>query len=164
MALKSITLGPGDCVTLPKDATISSIIINGSITPTSSCDNLPTPTTYACGVFYFFVDETGTDDSAMEEEHVLYNKITIGTTSYIINELTDGATIGQLNAHVIDTGLFQFTAIQENTSPTERERVAVYFQVPSELFSQTVLQLSDRGTLYNLPPYSATCGEYATPE
>jgi len=171
MAIKTITLLPGECVNLPQGTVISSVILNGSITTSSNC-TLPTPTTYACGVFYFFLDSTGgEDDRAMEEEIVQYGKITIGNNTYILNEyvITSGAdpgtlnTIATLNMHVTNTALFEFKAIVRTTLGG-RQRIGVYFQVPSEFFSTTVLQISDRGTLYNLPAYEATCDEYPDPE
>lgn len=164
MALKTITLLPGECFILPKDATVSSIVTTGSITVTTECGiTLPTPVSYKCGVFYLFIDATGDDDTAMEEEYVYYNKITIGNNSYILNELVDGVPVGTLNLHVTDSALFQFMDIQYNTLGN-RKRIAVYFQTPEDLFEDVVLQISDRGTLYNLPPYEATCEEYPTPE
>lgn len=163
MALKSITLGPGDCVTLPKNVVISSIVINGSITATSNC-TLPTPTAYACGVFYFFIDDTGDDDTAMEEEYVYYNKVTVGNSSFIINEVADNLTEAAFNLHISDLALFEVKSIQYNTETNNRKRIAVYFQTPADLFDSAVLQLSDRGTLYNLPAYAATCEEYPQPE
>lgn len=163
-SFKTITLGPGDCFVLPKDAVVESIIQNGAITVTSNCGNLPTPTSYKCGVFYLFIDNTGEDDTAMEEEYVTYTQIKIGGTIYLLNELVSGTSEADLNTHVTDQALFQFKAVQINVSTGDRRRYGVYFQVPEDLFEDTVLQISDRGTLYNLPPNEATCGEYPIPE
>lgn len=163
-SIKSITLAPGECFVLPKDAVVTSIVTSGAITVTSDCSGiLPTPTTYKCGVFYFFIDETDNDDTAMEEEIVTYSQVKVGGNTYLINELAEPATVGVLNLHVTDPALFQFMSIQKNVL-SDRQRIAVYFQTPSDLFDGVVLQISDRGTVYNLPPYEATCEEYPIPE
>lgn len=170
LSTKSITLGPGDCVILPRDAVITSVIINGAITASSSCNNLPTPTTYVCGVFYLFASVSSDDAGPLDEENTYYNSVTIGGTTYDIGEkvlqgdnpgtLTD---ISVLNSYITDSGIFQFTGLAL-AALTDRQRIAVYFQVPADLFDETYLQISDRGTLYNLPPYEAACDEYPSPE
>lgn len=162
-SFKSITLAPGECFVLPKDAVVTSIVTSGAIVVTSDCGAaLPTPTSYKCGVFYFFIDETENDDTAMEEEIVTYSKITVGGNTYIINELAEPATEATLNLHITDLALIEIKAIVKNVL-SDRQRIGVYFQVPEDLFDSTVLQISDRGTLYNLPPNEATCGEYPEP-
>lgn len=170
LSTKSVTLGPGDCVILPRGATILSVIANGAITATSSCDNLPTPTSYKCGVFYLFASVSSDDAGPLDEENTYYNAATIGGTTYTIGEkVLQGdnpgtpTDISVLNTYITDTGLFQFMGIGL-TALTDRQKIAIYFQVPEDLFEDTVLQISDRGTLYNLPPYEATCEEYPAPE
>lgn len=160
---KSITLTPGQCFILPVGAVVQSVVTEGAIDVTSTCGDLPAPTSYKCGVFYFFLDETADDDTAMEEEYVTYTQIKIGGTIYILNELANSASEIDLNLHVTDTALFQFKAVQRNVLD-DRQRLGVYFKVPEDLFDVTVLQLSDRGTLYNLPANEATCDEYPIPE
>jgi len=161
---KSITLLPGECFILPKDATITSIVTSGAISVTGSNCTLPTPTSYKCGVFYFFTDDTSEDDdSAMEEEYVNYEKIVIGGTTFIIGIAAYGTSEAMLNAYVTDQALFSFKAVQLNVAPDDRRLYAVYFQVPEDLFDSTYLQISDRDTPYNLPPFEATCDEYPIP-
>lgn len=165
MAIKSIVLGPGECVTLPADAVVTSIIVNGAITVESTCGDLPEPSSYKCGVFRFFLDDTSEDDdTAMEEEHVTYSQIVVGENTYIINETAAPATEADINVHVTDLALFEVMSIVKNTDPDDRQLVAVYFQTPEELFDTIVLQLSDRGTLYNLPAYEFDCESYPEPE
>jgi hypothetical protein len=161
-SIKSITLAPGDCFVLPKDAVVTSIVTSGAISVSSDCATLPAPTTYKCGVFYFFIDETGTDDSAMEEEYVTYTKLTVGGTSFTMNLLANSTSETDMNLSITDQALIKIMAIQRNVL-TDRQRFGVYFQTPSDLFSTVVLQISDRGTVYNLPPYEATCEEYPIP-
>lgn len=162
-SFKTITLGPGDCFVLPKDAVVESIVTSGAIDVTSNCGNLPTPTSYKCGVFYFFLDETANSETAMEEEEVRYWKLFVGGTTFNIDILANPASEADLNLYVTDQALFKFMAVQR-TVLSDRVRFGVYFQVPEDLFDATTLQLSDRLTLYNLPPNEATCGEYPLPE
>lgn len=161
---KSITLGPGECVVLPKGAEITSIITNGSITATSTCGDLPTPSAYKCGLFAFFLDAEGGALGAMEEDQVLVVSVKVGNTTYIINEYP--ATIvmeSEYNVHITDQALFKFMAIR--TAPLEdRELYYLYFQAPEDLWSTIELKITDRGTAYYLKPNDATCGEYPDPE
>ena len=172
--LKSISLAPGECFVLPKDAVVQSIITDGAITVTSNCGTLPTPTSYKCGVFYFFTDITaGDDDAAMEEEHVQYTSVRIGNgTTFMINENVMLSTVLEpgvitpvttLNLHITDTALFEFTEIAR-TALGDRQRVAVYFKVPEQFFDETTLKLSDRGTYYLLEANEAECDSYPEPE
>lgn len=159
---KSITLTPGQCFVLPKDAIVQSIVTSGAIIVTSDSCSLPTPSSYKCGVFYLFIDETVNDDTAMEEEIVTYSKLRVGGNTYIINELVEPTTDAQFNLHITDLALIEIKAIVKNVL-SDRQRIGVYFQVPEGLFNDTELEISDRGTLYYLKPNEATCGEYPTP-
>lgn len=173
-SLKSITLLPGECFVLPKDAVVESIITDGAIDVTSNCGDLPTPTSYKCGVFYFFMQKTAPDDDqAMEEEHVEYTSVKVGGTTFMINEKVmlitaiepgTATPVATLNLHITDPALFQITEIVRNTDPADRQRVAVYFKVPENFFDSTTMKISDRGTYYILEPNEATCDEYPEPE
>lgn len=159
---KSITLLPGQCFVLPEGVEITSIVTSGAISVTSDCP-LPTPTNYKCGVFYFFLDETANSETAMEEEEVRYWKLVVGGTTFNIDELAEPTTAATFNTHITDLGLIEIKVINK-TVLSDRQRYGVYFQVPADLFDATYLQISDRGTLYNLPPNDATCNEYPAPE
>ncbi len=169
MALKSIVLGPGECVTFPKDAVIKSVLVNGSISATSTCGTLPTPTAYKCGVFYVFVAVTSGDLGPLDEENTFYISLKTGTNTYTINEkIVQGdnpgtlTAIGTLNLHITDIALFEFKAVTR-TVLGDRQRVGIYFKVPEDLWDSTVLKVSDRGTFYNLDPNETECDVYPDP-
>lgn len=164
-SVKSITLAPGECFVLPKDAVVQSIVTSGAINVTSNCGTLPAPTSYKCGVFYYFLDDTTEDDdTAMEEEHVTFTKLVVGGTTYTLAGLAKDASPANINMYIIDQALFQVMEVAKNLTPDDRQLIAVYFQTPEDLFDLVYLQISDRGTLYNLPPNEATCEEYPIPE
>ena len=76
MALRTIILAPGECATIPSTATVESIVIDGSISVSSECDNLPDPTTYQCWMFNW--EES--DDGALQDAY--FESLTIGSNVY----------------------------------------------------------------------------------
>jgi hypothetical protein len=54
------TLKNGECITLPKGATIQTIIADGTITPSGTC-NIPPTTQYGCYRFIFAVNDDADD-------------------------------------------------------------------------------------------------------
>ena len=120
MALRTITLAPGECATLPSTATVQSVILDGAITATSDCSTLPAPTAYKCGYFYLQVDVDASDLHSMDEEHTYYTSVTVNNTTFEIGELVihSGSNPGSLtlattlNTHISNQALFKFTDVQ----------------------------------------------------
>lgn len=169
-SLKSIVLRAGECVILPKDAVITSVIINGSITPSSDC-TLPTPTTYKCGYFFLIMDADANDGHSMDEQ-TKYASLTVGASTYTINE---PVTVGDpnspsptnadtLNSHIIDTPIFEFMTVT-STEVTSRIHLHVYFQVPEDLYDSVELKIDNRGvgSFQYYKPIEAECEEYENP-
>jgi len=168
-SIKSIVLGPGECVTLPEDAVITSIVVNGSITPSSTCDNLPEPEAYQCGFFSILVDNDDNPGSSMNEETTYYTSVTVGGNTYVINELVvqgenpgTATAIGTLNLHITDLPLFEFTAVTQ-TDLAKRSAVWLFFKTPESLFSEVELAVTNHGNLQYHRPNDAECDVYPEP-
>lgn len=88
MALKTIVLSPGDCSVLPADVTVVAVTTSGTITVTSSCGELPTPTAFKCWRFKWGEDDwTGEGDA-------YFTSVKIGGTTYTVN----GAPVSEANS------------------------------------------------------------------
>ncbi len=77
-ALRTYLLNAGDCIILPDDAEIESIIIDGSVSVTSECGALPTPSQYVC---YRFAWE---DDNSGSMQDAILHSLIVGANTYII--------------------------------------------------------------------------------
>lgn len=76
MALRTVILEPGECMTLPSTATVVSITIDGDAAVSSECASLPDPTDYVC---YMFSWE---DDTAGSMQDAKITELIIGTNTY----------------------------------------------------------------------------------
>lgn len=168
---KTAVLQPGECIILPQGAVVTSVILDGAISISSStCLNLPVPSAYKCGYFAIMMDASG-NDGAMNETDTYYTSVTIGGNTYMISERVILGTdpgipnpITALNLHITDLALFEFTAVTHNTSASDRSLVWVYFKAPESLFNSIELKIVDRvSTFYYLKPNEAECDVYDTP-
>lgn len=174
---KVIVIQPGECAVLPTDAVIKSIVIDGSISISnaSTCLSLPTPSTYKCGFFFLYVDQSVSGSRPLNEQDTMILSAEVGGKTININRLVVGSgdnpgsfsTTDDYNALILpaDQAIFKFTLVnwQSNLTPEtdDRSRVWFYFRVPSDLFNSTTLRVAskDNLTLY-LKPYEATCESY----
>ena len=78
MALRSITLSNGECATLPSSAVVKTVILDGAISITSDCSNIPSPSNYLC---YKFTYEQDTSGSMLDAYFV---SLTVGTNVYTV--------------------------------------------------------------------------------
>lgn len=76
-ATKTVTIKPGEKIILPDSAEIISLVVNGSIAVTSTCDNLPDPSSYQC---WRFLWEDVSDDGAYDDAY--FTSIEIAGTKY----------------------------------------------------------------------------------
>lgn len=167
---KSVTIGPGECQVLPSGSVIKSIIVNGVATPTSSCGDLPTASSYKCGVFYFNIDDDANDNHPMDEESTYVHSLKVGSTTYTIDQLAASVTNTTLNTFIADTGLFSFTYINrfviDDSGDNKRKAVYIYFKTPAEFYDTVMLGVTSHTdktrptTQYYLPHDEVTCGEY----
>lgn len=169
MALKSISLAPGECIVLPAGAVIDSVIATGDAAATSTCGVLPAPSSYKCGVFYLNVDDDANDNHPNDEETTMLSWIKVGSTTYTLNELASSVSLGTLNLHITDLAIFQFTYISryviDDPGDNKRKAVYLYFQVPESLFDSLQLKITsnegmDTPPVYYLLPSERVCGEY----
>jgi hypothetical protein len=91
MAIQTVVLTPGQCVVLPSSAEVIAVTPNGSITASSECDILPTPTNYKCWRF-LWSDGTEGDPGY---DNAYFTGIKIGDTIY--NVL--GAPASEVNTY-----------------------------------------------------------------
>jgi len=169
MASKSVTLHPGETVILPAGTNITSIISDGSISVTSTCGNLPTPSSYVCGYFDIIVDNDNNSGSPMDESNTSLKGLKIGDTTFVMDHLvvtgTNPGTVtpaDTLNLYITDQALFKFMGVSQ-TNYTKRSRVFLYFRAPEDLFSSIELEVIGQGSTMFYKPISTTCGTYPAP-
>lgn len=76
MGQQVLVLHAGESAVIPANSTILSLIVSGGAEVSSTCDNLPEPTSYKCWVFQW----EDIDDDAYND--AFFTKIQIGTTDY----------------------------------------------------------------------------------
>lgn len=159
---RSITLGPGDSIILPQGVDITSLITDGSISISSTCNNLPQPTAYACGSFTIVIDVDNNDSHPMDEQNTYYQTLKVGNTSYDLSGILviavgeDPGTFtvaSVLNTRITDQALFTFTDISRTDLFDKRQYITLSFKAPLDLFPDLDLSLYDRGIM---PHYKAT--------
>jgi hypothetical protein len=173
MAKKAVTIKPGETLILPLGVTIDSIITDGSIAVSSSCDNLPEPSNYKCGYFYIVIDDDDNDGHSMDETKSQYAELTVAGTTYnmggvrVVESDNPGTpnTATTLNTFVPDQTIFSFTNVTMDTSPEKRSYVFVYFKVVETLWDEVELLLWNWETHTYYKPFAQTeCGMYPYPE
>ena len=168
---QSIVVTPGQTVVIPAGATITSLVLDGPISVTSTCDNLPAPSAYKCGVFYMNIDDDLNDNHPNDEDSTKYASIKFGDTTVALDGLLLTQTFTGLNTFLAgQTPIFQFTFINrysiDDPGDNKRKAVFVYFKVVESLYDS--LELTITGNLgMTLPttqvyrPYAeTTCGEF----
>lgn len=174
MALQSVVLKPGECVVLPAGATISSLILDGSISVTSSCNDLPDPSGYVCGLFYVIVDEDENEGHSMDEKHTYIDYVQVGNTQYPmgIKFITSGdnpgttVTTSELNAFIPsnEQPIFKFTNVTRDGGPDKRQPLFLYFRVPETLLDSVVMKVSNYNSVQYYKNFATVdCGSYPYP-
>lgn len=172
MALKSIVLNPGECIVLPAGAEITSVLVNGAASITSTCGELPPIENYKCGYFFLYMDATTGNTHSMDSDS-LYSSIKVGDTTSILNELithtdTDNpipCSSAQLNLHLTDLAIFQFMSVNW-LEADDRIAIKLYFQAPESLWDTIELKIDNRGVgnyMYLRPQEETECGVFTNP-
>lgn len=76
MALRTIVINPGECAILPDTSNIVSVIEDGGGVLTSTCNDLPAPTTYACWKFDWEKSSAGALQDAV------FTSLQVGDNTY----------------------------------------------------------------------------------
>ena len=143
---QSITLTPGQTFVLPAGAVVTGLFIDGAISVTSSCDNLPDPGAFVCGHFYMNIDDDDNPNHPNDEETTVFTSIKIGDTTYELDGLLLNQTVANLNALLNVGAVFTFTSITRYQIPEDpgvdkRVAVKLYFKVPETLVDTLELQI-----------------------
>lgn len=172
---QTLVITPGQTAVIPAGATITSLILDGSISVTSSCDNLPEPSNYACGVFYIIIDEDENEGHSMDEKHTVIDSLTVGNKQFAFGTkiIVDGdnpgtlITTAQLNAFIpsSDQPLFKFTNVTRDSGPDKRQPIYLYFKVPEDLIDTVEMKVSNFNSIQYYKNWdTVTCGTYPYPE
>jgi len=143
---QSITLTPGQTFVLPAGAVVTGLFVDGAITVTSSCDNLPPPGEFVCGHFYMNIDDDANDNHPNDEESTEFTSIKIGDTTYALNGLLLDQTVTNLNALINSGALFTFTSftryVIDDSGDNKRRAIFLYFKVPETLVDTLELTIT----------------------
>lgn len=157
MPTRTVTIRPGERIILPTDAQITSVVTEGDITVVSTCNNLPDPSSYACGTFVLTIDKDTNDSHPMDEQNTYFDTLFIGDTVIPIGVLVIASgedpgtlqSITTLNSFIDDSALFQFTSIVRTDTFDKRQYITVTFEAPEDLFDNIEMKVVDRGiTVY----------------
>ena len=163
--LRIVTVKAGQTYVLPKGATVESMTSDGGATVTSECP-LPPMGQYVCGYFYFLVDKDSHNSHSMNEQDTKMVHLKVGDKIYPIDLLIvtgeDSSSRPQkkadLNAKISDKGIFSFTAVTHDQSPTKRQGVWLYFKVPEALRDTVEMEVDNRGSIQYYRPVDVECG------
>lgn len=136
---QTATIVPGQTIVLPAGAVITGLVLDGAISVTSSCDNLPDPSAFVCGHFYMNIDDDNSDNHPNDEDSTIYKNIKIGDTTYTLGGLLLSTAAATLNTTYLSSigSLFEFTTIQiygiDDPGDNKRTAVKAFFKVPEVL-------------------------------
>lgn len=131
MAKKTIIIHPGEQVVLPIGTTIDSLIINGSISVTSTCDDLPAPTAQQCYGMEWSVSEDGAPTLDQAEATITYIKI--GGVQYDINllSISAGLSLAFQNISTQIPGIFDLVSVVYVDLADRKDFTMLFRTIPS---------------------------------
>lgn len=162
--LKTAIIKPGETFVLPAGAVIESLIYDGSIDVTSTCDNLPTPEDYKCYNMIFGTSENQSSSPVLEGQDTTLEYLEISGIKY-------NANINLFNMPPNDSGnilgsqittffttkppqqLFKVDHIDKSTTGARVEFI-VYFKSIDSIVNTIKLKMSGPGFgngLYVMP-------------
>lgn len=169
MATRTVVIHPGETIILPRDVSITELLLDGDISVESSCENLPEPSAYKCGYFAMVLDNDANSGSAEDESNTSYVSIKVGGTTYLMDTLigtgTNPATatpVATLNLFITDHSLLEFMAVTQNNL-SKRSDINLYFKAPEGVFDGIELKTVTHGLFQYYKPLESTCGEYPSP-
>lgn len=137
------TLNPGESVVLPAGANIVSVVTDGNITVTSTCNDLPTPEEYVC-IRYDFAESDAPDPGALEDGSIV--SVEISGTVYPL-DIGFGASISTIRDTINDSlgPIFVVYSGAKDSSYDDRAEYALGVKIPSSLISSAKLKLQGTG-------------------
>lgn len=146
---KTIVLTNNDKAVLPAGANIVSVAVDGFISVTSSCDNLPTPVPYKCYNLEFgtdIPDDGGTD--LFNEDNISYYGIRVNNVESLFSAvLTNGGDMTALQNAIIAIAPYLKNVVittLSNNPPSYRDR-KIAFKAPENLGSSFELIIGTSG-------------------
>lgn len=135
MAIKTIIIHPGESVTLPIGTKIDSLIINGSISVTSTCADLPTPTAQKCYKMEWSASANASPNYTLEHNEALIKYMNIGGVKYTIGlDPTDPGgvlTLAFMNIAAQLPGIFDFESLQTVGLANRSDSILLFRSIPS---------------------------------
>lgn len=146
---KTLILNNNDSGVLPANVTILSVAVDGFISVTSSCNNLPAPVPYKCYHIEFGTDindDGGTD--LFNEDNIIYYGLRInGVESLFSSPLTSGGDMPALKAAIIAVAPYLKNvdiATIDNDPPSYRDRT-LSFKAPENMGTSLELIIGTSG-------------------
>jgi hypothetical protein len=147
--IKTLILTDNDKGVLPAGVNILSVAVDGFISVTSTCNNLPTPVPYKCYQLEFATDipdDGGTD--LFNEDNITYYGIRVNNIDVLFSSpLTSGGdTIALENAIKLVAPYLKNVAIATigNNPPSYRDRILT-FKAPENMGNNFQLLLGTSG-------------------
>lgn len=174
MPTQTLVIPAGQSAVLPPGAVITAMLYDGEVTAESTCDNLPDPENYKCGVFYFNIDDDDNDNHPMDEDSTIFYNVQVGEQVFDMSTagLVREADLPIMNSFISSTSLFQFTYVNRYTiddnggDANKRQAVYIYFKVPESLYDTLFLGIKAHDNevqptvQYYKPHAEVTCGVY----
>lgn len=139
MSLQAVNLKNGQKILLPSGTKIKTVVVNGNIALTSSCNNLPPVTTYKCWRFSWEKLTTGDTDSApfndssfisIEIGGTKYDLLSIVITGVPNNYNNGGDFLSQAIPRAVPAGL---VVMQANAGGTAVATKCIVIKTPATL-------------------------------
>ena len=162
MASRTVIIHPGETVVLPSNIDITALILNGAISVSSTCANLPAPTAQVCYQMEWSVSET--DNTTMDEGEGTITYIMIGGVQYDINLLSTDAGLGTafLNIGAQIPGAFDVVSINYTDLSNRKDFTLVFRSIP-DVAADIEMNMTGNGFptagLFVKPTESELCGD-----
>lgn len=114
VGLQTAIIKPGETYILPAGAIVQSLIYDGSIDVTSTCDNLPSPDSYKCYNFIFTVNRDITPSPTLEGQDTILNYLEISGIKYNSNMTLN---VGTPSLHLDSTVKANLTTFFSTSPP-----------------------------------------------
>lgn len=162
MATKTIIIHPGEQITLPLGTKIDALIINGSISVTSTCSDLPTPEAQKCYQMDWSVSESSNFTLDQGEGAIQYIKI--GGVQYNINltSIDPGLSFAFENISNQIPGVFDYVSVAYVDLANRKDFTLLFRSIPTIATGIEIWMTGDGfpvNGLFIRPYESDNCGD-----